>query len=90
MAIFSKPKVTQREFKKKVRTELYDSGIPARKLNQLEGFLRGDLEGSTIVRRGIDSRELENSVKWLKENPGKHQFSSDQVERIEKSLRKNL
>jgi len=86
----SKPRVTKDEFKKKVRNTLYSKGFTEKELNQLEGFLGGDMQESLQREQGIDASEIDRAISWLRANPKLHTFSPEQINEIDAELRKYL
>jgi hypothetical protein len=86
----SKPKVTEQEFKQKVRGSLYSKGFTHKELDQLEGFLGGDMHEGRSMDKGIDAQEIDRGVSWLKENKSAHTFSDKQIDHIEEELKKHL
>ena len=86
----SKPKVTQNEFKQKVRGNLYNKGFTHKELDQLEGFLGGDMHEGRSMDKGVDAKEIERGVEWLRGNKHSHSFSDKQIDHIDEELRRHL
>ncbi len=86
----SKPKVTKQEFRQKVRGSLYSKGFSHKELDQLEGFLGGDLHEAAEHDKGIDAKEIDRSVEWLRANKHNHTFSDKQIDAIDTELRRHL
>ncbi len=86
----SKPRVTHHEFKEKVRGNLYGKGFTHKELDQLEGFLGGDMHEGKSMDKGVDAHEIDRGVEWLKENRHAHTFSDEQIGHIEDELKKHL
>lgn len=86
----SKPRVTKQEFHQKVRGALYSKGFTHKELDQLEGYLGGDMNEGQVSQKGIDAAEVERGVTWLRENKHNHTFSDAQVDQIHEELKKHL
>lgn len=91
MGLFSKPVITPHEFKKQIRRDLYSKGFSRKQLNEVEKVFRGDLSDKSPSSsfEGLDSKEIEGGVKWLRENPDKHKLSQDKISMLEESLRRH-
>ncbi len=92
MGLFSsdKPHVTNKEFHKNVRSELYGHGFKHKELTQLEGFVNGDMRESNRHEKGIDAQEIDELSSWLRQNPKAHTFNEKQIGQIEETLKKHL
>ena len=87
----SRPKITKTEMEKKVKPELYHSGMSAKERARLEASLQPSLEGKNSFQKGIDKDELERTISALENTPDQFKImSKEKLERAEKILRKNL
>ena len=88
---FSKPKVTAHEFKTKVRHELYSQGWSSRQIDNVSSVLHGYMnEDSNTVEHGMDAKEVENVIKYLKTNPGENTYSERELKILHETLKKHL
>lgn len=81
---FSNPIVGQEEFKK-VRSYLYSNGFSEHDLTELKKIF-----SASLTNQGINRKELEAGLRWLRENMGHHTFSKNQVNMIEEAMNKKL
>ncbi|OHA26450.1 MAG: hypothetical protein A3C06_02630 [Candidatus Taylorbacteria bacterium RIFCSPHIGHO2_02_FULL_46_13] len=86
----SKPRVTKQEFHQKVRQSLYGNGFSHKELDQLEGYFGGDMHESGASHSGIDAKEVDRGVTWLREHKNDHTFSPKQIDDIETEFKKHL
>lgn len=91
MSIFgpNKKYVSRNEFQE-VRSLLRAKGFDKKKTDEVETFFRGDLHEHEPGHIGIDKKEIENGITWLRENKEKHSFSDAQIDTIEEALNKKL
>ncbi|TSC80087.1 MAG: hypothetical protein G01um101429_291 [Parcubacteria group bacterium Gr01-1014_29] len=82
-------KVSRREFQKSA-TNLRAKGLSSSDIANMKKIFRGDLDEGTALTRGIDPKELDRGVKWMRENMSKHTLSKNQVNKLEENLRKKL
>ncbi|PIR70084.1 MAG: hypothetical protein COU46_03370 [Candidatus Niyogibacteria bacterium CG10_big_fil_rev_8_21_14_0_10_42_19] len=90
MGIFfkDKPKVNREEFKK-VRQHLRYEGFHDNDIKDIEKIYHGDIEEGG-PDHGIDKKELDRGIKWLKEHKSKHSLSENQIKILEEELKKKL
>ncbi len=81
-----KPNVSENEFHK-VCSELYSKGFNSTEVNKVKQVLRGDLAESGPNQKGIDSKEIDNAVSFMKKN---RTFSESKIQAIEEHLRNRL
>jgi len=81
------PRVTPREFERKVLPQLYANSFSTRERNEVEKIFQADLDEERDIEIGIDSGELERRVQWLRGNLGKHELSEEKIEKLEEILR---
>ena len=86
----SKPRVTKQEFHQKVRGALYSKGFSHKELDQLEGYIGGDMNESAGFQSGIYAKKENMAVTWLRDNKHNHTFSEKQIGEIDTELRKHL
>lgn len=82
---FTKKKVSKLEFKQ-VRILLHRKGFSSREINEVAMIFRADLNEQSEYERGIDRKEIENAVKWMRKNKSKHILSDRQIDIVEKVL----
>jgi len=87
----NKPRITPQKFKK-VRSDLAAVGFSVAKRDRLEGIFSGDMNGVVTATnpRGIDSKELEIKLEWLRDNKNKHNFTDNEIDKIEECMKKYL
>ena len=85
----TKKKVSKLEFKQ-VRTILHHKGFSGREIDQVEMIFRADLNESSQYEQGIDAKEIEKGVKWMKKNKSSHGLSSNRIDTIESALKSKL
>jgi hypothetical protein len=87
----SKPRVTEKEFKK-ARSELALDGMSRRHRDRVEEIFSGDMyeKVTSTQPRGIDADELEMRLRWMRENKSKHGLSDSEIDKVEARLRKRL
>lgn len=91
MSIFgsSKKIISHTEFKE-LQSELYSKGFTKNEREEVEKIFRGDLHESSEYERGIDAGEIENALKWMRENMKKHDIPSQKVDILEELLKEKL
>ena len=85
----SKPKITEEEFKK-IRAHLYNVGFSSDQLGKIEGIFRGDMYEDSESDNGIDAKELERAIKWMRENMHVHNISEQKIDILEEEMKKAL
>ncbi len=87
----NKPRITPQKFKR-VRSNLAAAGFSVDKRNRLEGIFSGDMNGKVTATnpKGIDEKELEIRLKWLKNNKSKHNFTDQEIDKIEECMKKSF
>ncbi|MEK7574828.1 MAG: hypothetical protein AAB511_01195 [Patescibacteria group bacterium] len=89
MGFFSgNDKVTYKEFRK-VIFRLKESGFSETEREEVASAFRGDLHESSSGA-GISKEEMKKGLHWLKEHPGHHHLSPDQLVKLEETLRRYL
>jgi response regulator of citrate/malate metabolism len=92
MGIFfsnTKPRITKEEFQK-VRSSLSANGFSARELDEVEEIFRGDMDEERDFDKGIDEKEIEKAIAWMKENENIHKISQSKIDILERELRERL
>jgi hypothetical protein len=86
-----KPRVTEKEFKK-VRTELALDGMNRRHRDKVESIFSGDMyeKSTTAHPKGIEKDEVEQRIKWMRQNMNKHGLTNQEINEVEASLKKRL
>lgn len=84
------PRVTPEEFRNKALSQLYVHGFSQKERAEVEKIVRADLFEEREVDMGIDAKELERTVQWLRENIGRHILSAEKIDALEKVLRSYL
>ena len=85
----SKPKITETEFKK-IRAHLYNTGFSSEQLDKIESIFRGDLYEDKDSDKGIDEKELERAITWMRENMHVHNISEEKINILEEEMKKAL
>ena len=87
----SKPRITPKEFKW-ARRDLMTKGFSRLRRERLEQIFVGDIDEKVTSAdpKGIEKDELDQRIKWLRENKSKHGFSDREIEEIDRTLRKYL
>jgi hypothetical protein len=85
-----KPKVSEVEFRDKVRGELYGNGFNPQEVNWVEQYFRGDMYEGKPIEQGIQMDELARAIAWLRVNPTKHKLSSPKIDAVEKVMMRHL
>lgn len=80
-----KPKVSSYELKK-VRSRLYSEGFGTRKLAEFDKIFSSGLSSN----EGIDAKELESTIAWLRQNKSKHIFEDQDIAKIEEAMRSKI
>ncbi|MEK7636399.1 MAG: hypothetical protein AAB362_01825 [Patescibacteria group bacterium] len=86
----SKPHVGSEEYKL-VRGHLHSEGFSQQELADVDMIFLGDLEKkSGSYHRGIDEKELQEKIKWLRAHPNSHRLESSKIDKLEESLKKKM
>jgi hypothetical protein len=85
----TKPKVTKKELKRAAYQLDVHQGFSKKDVTDMRKVLSGHMNelGS---QRGLDKKEIDASLKWMRNNMSKHSLSRKQVDKMEKELRKRL
>ncbi|MFA6797169.1 MAG: hypothetical protein WCR40_00435 [Candidatus Paceibacterota bacterium] len=92
MGIFfndQKPRITETEFKK-VRSRLYSKGFTTEQLDKIESIFRGDMYEDKDSDKGIDEKELDRALAWMRDNTSTHNISEQKITVLEEEMRKAL
>ncbi|MDD4804198.1 MAG: hypothetical protein PHN69_03410 [Candidatus Pacebacteria bacterium] len=84
-----KPRITETEFKK-VRSRLYSKGFTTEQLDKIESIFRGDMYEDKDSDKGIDEKELERALTWMRDNTSTHNISEQKITVLEEEMRKAL
>ena len=82
-------KISKKEFQRSA-TNLRAKGLSASDIANMKKIFRGDMDEGTPLTRGINKKELDKGVKWMREHIGQHTLSKSQIDKMEESLRKKL
>jgi hypothetical protein len=87
----SKPRVTEKEFKK-VRSDMLNQGFNKIQRDRAEAIFKPDLYESptSTHKRGLEEDEIDARIKWMRENKSKHNFNDHQIDEMEADLKKRL
>jgi hypothetical protein len=87
----SKPRVTEKEYKK-AKSELYGEGFSKRERAKVDEIFAPDfnMAGTDTHPRGLEKTEIEARIKWMRENKSKHGLSDHRIDEIEDSLTKRI
>lgn len=81
------PRITPEEFKKKVLSQLYVHGFTQRERDEVEKILHADMFEDRTEDIGIDAKELDRQIQWLKSNTGRHLLSAEKIDALDQVLR---
>ena len=73
-------RVTIHEYRDKVVPQLHNLQFHGTDLGILEGLMEGNLQKGSAVHEGIDQKEFDTILEWLKSNRSKHTLSDHQIE----------
>ena len=93
MGIFfddSRPRVSVEEYKKHVRGALASRGFSHRELGVMDIIFNAALYEKSSREHGIDTQEIEQAVKFLRDNRSKYGISPERINIIEQVLKKYL
>jgi len=89
MGWFSSDKISREEFKKAL-WKLRESGMFSNhELDEVENVFRGDMNESG-ASAGISKEELKKGIEYLLKNRGNHHLSSDEIAKLEETLKRYL
>jgi hypothetical protein len=66
------------------------NGFSARELDEVEEIFRGDMDEERDFDKGIDEKEIEKAIAWMKENENIHKISQSKIDILERELRERL
>jgi len=81
--------VSKNEFEK-VRSRLHSKNFTEKEIDRVEEIFNGDLNESSDIEKGIDSKEIERVITWLKDHKNEHTLSDNQIAIVESSMREYL
>lgn len=86
---FDEKRITRETFDKEVKRKLRAGGMSIDKIGQLNGFILGSLdeEGDD---KGIDRKEADKQLAWMRENKGQHKFTDSDLDKIQEEMDKRL
>ncbi|MFA7252560.1 MAG: hypothetical protein WC027_01765 [Candidatus Paceibacterota bacterium] len=87
----SKPRVTEKEFKR-TKSELYAEGFSKRERSKIDEIFGADFNmlGTDNHPRGLERDEIDARIKWMRANKSKHGFSDSEISEVEAALKKRL
>jgi hypothetical protein len=85
----TKKKVSKLEFKQ-VRTLLHQKGFSSREIDEVEMIFRADLNEPSQYESGIDAKEIERGIKWMRANKRSHFISEGKIDILEDVLKAKL
>jgi hypothetical protein len=89
MSLFSyKPNVSKKEFRK-VCADLRKEGFNLRQIKEVEQTFLGDIKEKGS-QRGIDEKEIEKGIGWMKENKDFLRIEEEKIDFLEKRMREEL
>lgn len=87
---FSTPRsVSPTEFHNKVRSALRTKGLSERDVDHVAQVVGLGLEESGS-HRGLDRHEIDQAIKFLRENRESHSLSNQQIDTVEEVLKAHL
>lgn len=84
------PKRVNLEEFKKVRAHLASSGMSHQEIDKVENIFHGDLNEANNNQKGIDAKELDQTIKWMKENRHNHNLSDKDMKLVEETMKKYI
>ena len=86
---FNQPKrrITELELKK-IKQTLHDT-LDANEWTEVEMLFRGDLD-EPGTERGIDKKECEKGLTWLKQNRSRHHLGDEELKSLEEAFAEHL
>jgi hypothetical protein len=83
----SKPRVTQKEYKK-AKSEMYTEGLSRRDRSKVDEIFAPDfnMHPTSTHPKGLEKGEIEARIKWMRENKSKHGLSDKEISEVENSL----
>ena len=84
------PKRVSKEEFKKVRAALASEGMQKIEIDKVEEIFLGDIYETTDSQKGVDRKELEARIKWMRENMSKHRLSEKDVSLVEEKMSRYL
>lgn len=85
----SKPRVTHDEFAD-IRSRLSSRGFSERQIKDIRMIFHGALDESEKDKRGIDAREIEAGILWMKDNMRIHSVSEEKIQMLKELLEEEL
>lgn len=85
-----KPSVSSEEFRKYVRNGLASHNFTHKEIEFVEGFFHGDMNEDVSREKGVDAKELERGIVWLRTHPREHSLSSEQINILEIEMKKYI
>jgi hypothetical protein len=86
----SKPRVSELEWKKNIRPALSQKGFTLKEVNQIEGYILGDMYEGRPMDNGLDKDEIVQKINWFRRNKSLHTLSDSQISILESELMKYL
>lgn len=85
-----KPRVTQKEWREKIRSRLVDRGLEKKEVDYVESIFHGDMEEVDLKHTGIQVEEIERGISWLQNNRKSHTLNDEQIAIVTEELKKFL
>ena len=88
-----RPRVTQQEWKERVRPALSSEGIKDWQLDKLEGLFEQSFQENPAIpawKPGIDQAALDQTISYIKSHPDAVPFDAHQLELIQSILEKYI
>jgi len=81
------PRVSKDEFSKELQSALIGKGFSEDQRSKVAMMLRGDLHEGDSYQDGIDAKEIDRALSWMRANMSKHNLSSKRLDDLEEALR---
>lgn len=81
--------VSSEEFRKAL-IRLDNDGFSDSEIDDITMIFRGDMEMSDDFARGIDMKELERGISWMRKNKSKHSLEEKKITKLEQILKKEF
>jgi hypothetical protein len=85
----SKPRVTGKEYIK-AKGELRNKGFNSIQIANVDKFFAPEfnIAATPSHPKGLEKKEIDARIKWMREHKSKHSFDDKQIDEIEESLTK--
>ena len=86
----TKKTVSKSEFKLNIRSRLRSKNLTAIEVDVVSMIFRADLDEPEELQKGIDEKELERGIAWMREHKKIHKLSDSNIDSVEEVLKREL